>query len=195
MNTRLPLTIGICLLLVVVVAMSAFRVDQRRFALVMQLGEIKRVETAPGLKFKLPLIQNVKYFDRRIQTMDSSEPELFQTAEKKNVLVDSFVKWHIKDPAMFYRAFGQDDEAATNRLEQTINSVLRDEASYYGLRERTVSDISYVHDLQSASMPVHRVRPTACPPTIRSRQSFAPAARFHLMYSNQFAGGRGQRAR
>lgn len=127
MNTRLPLTIGICLLLVVVVAMSAFRVDQRRFALVMQLGEIKRVETAPGLKFKLPLIQNVKYFDRRIQTMDSSEPELFQTAEKKNVLVDSFVKWHIKDPAMFYRAFGQDDEAATNRLEQTINSVLREE--------------------------------------------------------------------
>jgi len=127
MNTRLPLTIGVCLLLIVGVAMSTFRVDQRRFALVMQLGEIKRVESTPGLKFKLPLIQNVKYFDRRILTMDSPEPELFQTAEKKNVLVDSFVKWHIKDPAMFYRAFGQDEERATNRLEQTINSVLREE--------------------------------------------------------------------
>lgn len=127
MNTRLPMAIGLIFLVVVVVSMSAFRVDQRRYALVMQLGEIKRVETNPGLKFKIPLIQNVKYFDRRILTMDSTEPELFQTAEKKNVLVDSFVKWHIEDPARFYRAFGQNEVLARNRLEQTINSVLREE--------------------------------------------------------------------
>lgn len=127
MNSRLPLLVGLCLLVIVVVTMSAFRVDQRRYALVLQMGEIKRSVTSPGLNFKIPLIQNVKYFDRRILTLDAPEPELYQTAEKKNVLVDSYVKWHIKDPGVFYRAFGQDETRARNRLEQTINAVLREE--------------------------------------------------------------------
>jgi modulator of FtsH protease HflC len=127
MNSRLSMFAGVALLVLVVLSMSVFRVDQRKYALVLQMGEIKRTVTEPGLNFKLPLVQNVKYFDRRILTLDSSEPELFQTAEKKNVLVDSYVKWHIKDPAVFYRAFGQDSDRAANRLEQTINAVLREE--------------------------------------------------------------------
>ena len=96
------------------------------------MGEIKRFEVEPGLKFKLPLIQDVKYFDRRILTLDSPESELFQTAEKKNVLVDSFVKWRIKDPAVFYRAFGVEEIRARSRLEQTVNAVLREE---FGTRQ------------------------------------------------------------
>jgi len=127
MNSRLPFFFGGLLLIVVVLSMSIFSVDQRNYALVFQLGEIKRFETEPGLKFKLPMVQNVKYFDRRILTLDTSESELFQTAEKKNVLVDSFVKWRIKDPAMFYRAFGVEEVRARSRLEQTVNAVLREE--------------------------------------------------------------------
>lgn len=127
MNARLPLILGALLLAVVLGSMSIFTLDQRNYALVFQLGEIKRFEIEPGLKFKLPLVQDVKFFDRRILTLDTSESELFQTAEKKNVLVDSFVKWRIKDPAVFYRAFGVEETRARLRLEQTINAVLREE--------------------------------------------------------------------
>lgn len=127
MRERLPLVAGVVLFAVVLASMSLFTVDQRQYALVFQLGEIKRVETEPGLKAKWPMIQNVRYFDRRILTLDSQEPELFQTSEKKNVLVDSFVKWRIRDPSMYYRAFGGDETRARNRLEQTVNAGLREE--------------------------------------------------------------------
>lgn len=127
MRARLPVVFGVLLLAVVILSMSIFTLDQRSYALVFQLGEIKRFETEPGLKFKVPMIQDVKFFDRRILTLDATESELFQTAEKKNVLVDSFVKWRIKDPAVFYRAFGVEETRARLRLEQTINAVLREE--------------------------------------------------------------------
>ena len=81
----------------VLVSMSAFIVDQRQTAIVFQMGEVVGEKTAPGLYFKLPLVQNVRFFDSRILTLDSAEPERFITAEKKNVLVDSFVKWRISD--------------------------------------------------------------------------------------------------
>lgn len=136
MNARLPVVIGGLLLVAALVSMSIFTVDQRNYALVFQLGEIKRFEVEPGLKFKLPMVQDVKFFDRRILTLDSAESELFQTAEKKNVLVDSFVKWRIKDPAVFYRAFGVEETRARLRLEQTINAALREE---FG--KRTVHDV------------------------------------------------------
>ncbi|MDQ8022468.1 MAG: protease modulator HflC [Moraxellaceae bacterium] len=127
MRDRLPVFVGLLLFVVVVLSMSLFTVDQRQFALVFQLGEIKRTVTEPGLKFKWPLIQNVRYYDRRILTSDTVEPELFQTAEKKNVLVDLFVKWRIADPALYYRSFSGEESRARNRLEQTVNSGLREE--------------------------------------------------------------------
>ncbi len=138
MNARLPVILGALLLAAALLSMSVFTLDQRNYALVFQLGEIKRFEVEPGLKFKLPMVQDVKFFDRRILTLDSSESELFQTAEKKNVLVDSFVKWRIKDPSVFYRAFGVEETRARLRLEQTINAVLREE---FGKRQ--------VHDVIS----------------------------------------------
>jgi HflC protein len=79
-----------------------FTVDQRQFAIIFQLGEIKEVVSEPGLNFKWPLIQNVRIFDKRILTLDSPEPERFLTAEKKPVLVDSFVKWRIHDVKQYY---------------------------------------------------------------------------------------------
>ncbi len=122
--------------LFVILGLSIFTVDQRQFAIVFQLGEVKEVITEPGLNFKFPLIQNVRYFDRRILTLDSNEPERFITSEKKNVLVDSFVKWRIVDPKLYYVSVGGDEARARTRLSQTVNAGLREE---FG--KRTVHDV------------------------------------------------------
>ena len=117
-------------------AASLFTVDQRQFAIVFQLGAVKQVITEPGLQFKWPLIQNVRYFDKRILTLDSPEPERFITSEKKNVLVDSYVKWRIVDPKLYYQSVQGDEARARTRLSQTVNGGLREE---FG--KRTVHDV------------------------------------------------------
>ena len=119
-----------------VLAASIFTVDQRQFAIVFQLGEVREVIAKPGLYFKLPLIQNVRYFDNRILTLDSTEPERFITSEKKNVLVDSFVKWKIVDPKLNYISVDGVEARAKTRLSQTVNAGLREE---FG--KRTVHDV------------------------------------------------------
>ena len=111
----------------ILLSMSTFVVDQRQAAIVFQLGEVMRLETTPGLKFKVPLLQNVRFFDSRILTLDSAEPERFITAEKKNVLVDSYVKWRIFDIKQYYISVGGDEAIAQTRLMQTVNSALREE--------------------------------------------------------------------
>ncbi|KAB2313634.1 protease modulator HflC [Betaproteobacteria bacterium SCN2] len=113
-----------------------FTVDQRQTALVRQFGEVVEVHKEPGLKFKLPLVQNVLYFDTRILTSDARQAESFLTAEKKNVLVDSFIKWRVIDANQFYVAVGGDEERAATRLRQTVNDGLRAE---FG--KRTVHDV------------------------------------------------------
>lgn len=109
------------------ISLSAFVVDQRQTAIVLELGKVKRVETTPGLKWKIPLVQNVRYFDSRILTLDAGEPERFITAEKKNVMVDSFVKWRIVDVNQYYVSVGGDEVRANTRLMQTVNSSMREE--------------------------------------------------------------------
>lgn len=106
---------------------SIFTVDQRQHAIVFQLGEIREVIAEPGLYFKWPMIQNVRYFDKRILTLDSPDPERFITSEKKNVLVDSFVKWKIVDPKLYYISVAGDEARAKTRLSQTVNAGLREE--------------------------------------------------------------------
>ena len=120
----------------VVLGLSIFTVDQRQHAIIFQLGEVKEVITEPGLYFEWPLIQNVRYFDKRILTLDSNEPERFITSEKKNVLVDSFVKWRITDPQLYYVSVAGDEARARTRLSQTVNAGLREE---FG--KRTVHDV------------------------------------------------------
>jgi membrane protease subunit HflC len=122
--------------LIALLGASIFTVDQRQYAIVFQLGEIKEVISEPGIAFKWPLIQNVRLFDKRILTLDSVEPERFLTAEKKPVLVDSFVKWRIHDVRQFYISVGGDEMLARTRLTQTVNSGLREE---FG--RRTVHDV------------------------------------------------------
>lgn len=123
-------------LVLIVLSLSIYTVDQRQAALVFQLGEIVRVDKKPGLYFKLPLVQNVRYFDTRVLTMDAADPERFITSEKKNVLVDYFVKWRITDVKKFYVSFSGDEKRAANRLAQTINDGMRAE---FG--KRTVHDV------------------------------------------------------
>ncbi|HQZ02864.1 MAG TPA: protease modulator HflC [Thauera sp.] len=136
MRDKLSLFGGALLLAVLIASASLFTVDQRQYAIVFQLGEIKEVISDPGLNFKLPLIQNVRYFDKRILTMDTAEPERFITSEKKNVLVDHFVKWRIIDPRLYYVSVAGDEARARTRLAQTVNAGLREE---FG--RRTVHDV------------------------------------------------------
>ncbi|HRP77060.1 MAG TPA: protease modulator HflC [Rhodocyclaceae bacterium] len=127
MNNKLQIFAGVVVLAGVLASMTLFTVDQRQFAVVFQLGEVKEVITEPGLRVKLPLIQNVRYFDNRILTIDTPEPERFITAEKQNVLVDHFVKWRIVDPRLYYESVAGDEVRARTRLLQTVNSGLREE--------------------------------------------------------------------
>lgn len=120
----------------VLLSMSAFTVDQREFAVVFRLGEIVSVKKSPGLYFKVPLVENVRYFDKRIVTLDWVEPDRFITSEKKNVLVDSFVKWRIIEPAKYYVSVRGDEKQAEARLSQTVNDGLRAE---FG--KRTIHDV------------------------------------------------------
>lgn len=120
----------------VLLSLTMFVVDQRQTVIVLQLGEMVGVKTAPGLYFKIPLIQNVRYFDSRILTMDSAEPERYITAEKKNVMVDAFVKWRIADVKQYYISVGGDEIRAKTRLMQTVNSVMREE---FG--KRTINEV------------------------------------------------------
>ena len=136
MNNRLGLALVILVALLVLASLSAFTVDQRQRAIVFQLGEIKEIVNEPGLHFKWPLIQNVRYVDRRILTLDTPDTERFITSEKKNVLVDSFVKWRIEDVRQYYISVQADEQRAQTRIAQTINAALREE---FG--KRTVQDV------------------------------------------------------
>lgn len=135
MNRVGALAIG-ALVALLLLNSAVFTVDQRQAALVRQFGEVVQVHNEPGLKFKLPLIQNVLYFDRRILTNDAKQAESFLTAEKKNVLVDSFIKWRVINPQQFYVSVGGDEARAATRIRQTVNDGLRAE---FG--KRTVHDV------------------------------------------------------
>lgn len=130
-------TLSIIIVAVFFLGSSAiYIVDERQQAILFQLGEVIDVKTEPGLYFKIPIAQNVRYFERRILTMDTEEPERFITSEKKNVLVDLFVKWRIVDVKQYYISVRGDESLAQTRLAQTINASLRDE---FG--NRTVHDV------------------------------------------------------
>ena len=136
MKAGLNFTAAIIAAVLVVLGASIFTVDQRQHAIIFQLGEVRDVIAEPGLYFKWPMIQNVRYFDKRILTLDSAEPERFITSEKKNVLLDSFVKWKIVEPQLYYISVAGDEARAKTRLSQTVNAGLREE---FG--KRTVHDV------------------------------------------------------
>ena len=118
------------------VAMSVYTIDQRKAAVKFQLGEVVAVQTDPGLYFLVPLMQNVRLFDTRIQTLEARDPERFLTSENRNVLVDSFVKWRVVDVRQYYVSVRGDSLQAESRISQTVNDALRAEFA-----KRTVHDV------------------------------------------------------
>jgi len=124
------------LALIVFSSLSMFTVNQWQYVIVRQLGEIVSIKQQPGLYFKVPLLQDVRFFDTRLRTLDPSESERFITSEKKNVLVDYFVKWRIVDAKQYFVSVAGDETQAQTRLTQTVNDGLRAE---FG--KRTVHDV------------------------------------------------------
>ncbi|UTY58574.1 protease modulator HflC [Massilia sp. erpn] len=115
---------------------TVFVVDQRKYAIVFALGEVKQVINQPGLHFKLPPpFQNVLYLDKRIMTIDSPDADRFITAEKMNILVDAFVKWRINDPRLYFVSFSGDESRARDRMSQIIKAALNDEITKRTVRE------------------------------------------------------------
>ena len=135
MKKNFPLIVMIALAVLVTMALTAFTVDQRQAAIRFRLGEVVALHTTPGLYFKLPLIENIRVYDTRIQTLDTKDAERIQTSEKNNVLVDSFVKYRIIDVKQFFVSTRGDITAAEVRLAQSINNDLRDEFSQRTLAE------------------------------------------------------------
>ncbi len=124
-------TILVCVLLAFILASSTlFVVDQRQFAVVYALGEIKEVINEPGLKFKLPApLQNVVFLDRRIQTLDSPESRPIFTAEKKSLVIDWLVKWRVSDPKQFIRNSGVDTRNLENKLSPIVQAAVNEEVT------------------------------------------------------------------
>ena len=135
------------LVALIIATMSLFVVDQRKNAIVFRLGEVVDVKRAPGLYFKIPLLDNVQLFDVLILTIDTAEPERFLTSEKKNVLVDLFVKWRVTDVRQYYISVRGNEAAAQTRLLQTINDGLRAEFGNRTVHEVVSGDRGKIMDL------------------------------------------------
>lgn len=115
---------------------TLFIVDQRQYAIVFALGEVKQVIKNPGLYFKLPPpFQNVLFVDNRILTLDTPDADRFITAEKKNILVDAFVKWRIVDPRLYFVSFGGDERSLQDRMSQIVKAALNEEITKRTVRE------------------------------------------------------------
>ena len=130
---KILVIIGAALFLIV--SSALYTVDETQTAIKLRLGEIVTVETTPGLKFKTPFVNNVVKFDKRIQTLDAPAERVL-TGEKKNVIVDSYVKWRIVDAEQFYKSTGGNIARTNNRLAQIIKTGLKSEFS-----KRTIADV------------------------------------------------------
>lgn len=134
-QSKLIALIALVLVVLVVAGSAVYTVDEREKTIVVRFGQVLRYDDKPGVHFKTPFTDDVRYFDARILTLDA-EPTPFLTKEKKYVLVDSFVKWRLLDALQFYLTVGGSESEAKRRLEQLVNSGLRDE---FG--KRTVKDV------------------------------------------------------
>ncbi|MEY3016500.1 MAG: protease modulator HflC [Burkholderiaceae bacterium] len=125
------------LALVMIASACVFVVDQRQYGLVFALGEIKRVIDKPGLYFKLPPpFQNVVFVEKRILTIDTPDADRFITSEKKNVVVDTYVKWRVEDPKIFYTSVAGRLASAEDRISRALRDGLNNE-----IATRTVNDV------------------------------------------------------
>lgn len=132
---NIKLLVPLIAVVAVAVYASTFVINQWEMALKLRLGEIVDSDYEPGLHWMVPVLNNVKKFDGRIQTLDA-RPERFLTVEKKDVIVDSFAKWRISNVAQFFRSTGGSDAKTSRLLAERINTSLRDE---FG--KRTIQEV------------------------------------------------------
>ncbi len=150
MNQNKLILIGIAVVIVLVVVSSVFyTVDQREKVIIVRFGQILRADDKAGLHMKAPLIDNARYFDSRILTMDA-DPQPFLTKEKKYVVVDSFVKWRVQDAQKYFLTVGGYESEARRRMEQIVNSGLRDEFGKRLIRDVISSDRRKIMDILTA---------------------------------------------
>lgn len=129
------------LVLILLAYSICYIVDQRQIAIVFSWGEAKEIVSEPGLHFKLPPpFQNVRYFDNRIMTLESSETDHFITAEKMNISVDAFAKWRINDAKRFFVSFSGDEARARDRLSQLMKAALNDEITKHNVADVIAGD-------------------------------------------------------
>ncbi|MHB1667330.1 MAG: protease modulator HflC [Thiomonas sp.] len=134
---RIILAIVALVVVLGILASSMFVVDQRQYAAVFALGEIKQVIKSPGLYFKWPApLENVVFLDKRVLTLQSPETDRFITAEKKNVVVDWYLKWRIVNPTEFIRSYGGNEQRANDRLYQIVKAALNEQ-----ITRRTVGQV------------------------------------------------------
>lgn len=136
MNRIVSVVVGLLVALAIFMS-TVFIVDQRQFAVVYALGEIRHIHDKPGLYFKLPPpFQNVVYFDKRIRTHDTTDSDRFITSEKLNVMIDTFIKWRVVDPREFIRSVSGSEQIASDRLSRSLRDALNNEVA-----RRTVADV------------------------------------------------------
>jgi len=146
MSGKALVSLIVLVVAVIVVTNSMYTVDEREKAIVFKFGEIVRSNDAPGLHWKIPFVNNVKRFDARIQTMDAS-PQKYLTDEKKNLVVDSFVKWRVDDVARYYVTVAGNKTAAERRLGQRVNNSLREQFGKRTVQEVVSGDRSQIMDV------------------------------------------------
>ncbi|MCJ0825167.1 protease modulator HflC [Luteimonas sp. 50] len=130
---------------------SVYVVNEGHTAIVLNLGRLARTDIGPGLHFKVPLVESVRVFDRRLQVLDA-EPERYLTSEKKDVSVDFFAIGYIDDVRAFYRATGGDESIAVQRLAPIIKDALRNEINARTLKQAVSGDRSAIVDAQLAAI-------------------------------------------
>jgi membrane protease subunit HflC len=128
--------VALLVAIVLVLSQSLYTVDQKQYAIKFQLGEFIEAKTEAGLYFKIPLVQNVKFYDRRLLTLDAPEPDRITTSEKKPLKVDFIAYWRIIDVRKYYQSVTGDEEAAKRRLAQTIRANLAQE-----INKRTIHEV------------------------------------------------------
>ena len=135
---KMTLLAVLAVIAVVLGRLCIYTVGEREYALVFALGELKQVKSEPGLYVKLPApLQNVVYLDKRILTLDTPQADLVQTSEKKNLLIDSFVKWRIANPRQYWVSFLGSERAADDRVAALLRDVLNQTVN-----RRTVNEIT-----------------------------------------------------
>ncbi len=132
-------------------SMSIFIVHERELAVKFRLGEFDRADYTPGLYFKIPFINNVRKFDSRILTLDA-QAERYLTLEKKNVIVDAFIKWRISDVENYYKTMAGDERRAGTRLSQVIKNGLRDEFGKRTIQEAISGERAQIMDVITAQI-------------------------------------------